>query len=344
MVLDQPQSESSTPKLMPLGDHLNELRGNLIWALAGVGVALIFTVIFGFRIVAWLQAPLLEAQYALGFSPQTVATDPSFGFMTVYVPVTLIGAIVLAFPWILFQIWRFVESGLYPNERKAAYILAPFSLVMTVLGVLFARYILLPVCVVFFLKFVTNYPPVEIGQPGTMISILTQGENATGFQANPPGNLQENGVLPSFPVLETDPVDATEGQVWINASDGRLKVQLGGRVQVMAMTTGGLVSPLPDLPRQVKFAAMMMLGVTLGFHLPVVMLVVGWTRLINPDFIARQRKYAIFACTISGAVLTPSDPMSMFVLGIPLYILFEFGLLLMRWADRSAAGEGPQDD
>jgi len=105
-------------KIMPLGDHLEELRRHLIYALIGVGAALVISVAFSFEIIAWLQSPLLEAQYALGFPPQTVATDATFGFMTVYLPVSLIAALVLAAPWIVYQLWRFVESGLYRHERR----------------------------------------------------------------------------------------------------------------------------------------------------------------------------------------------------------------------------------
>ena len=338
----------SYSKMMPLGDHLDELRRHIVYALIGVGVALIVAVVFSFEIIAWLQSPLLEAQYALGYTPQTVATDATFGFMTVYVPVSLIAAVILAGPWIVYQLWRFVESGLYPHEKKAAHLLAPFSAVMTVLAILFTRYALLPVCIVFFLKFAALYPEVEARQPGTMIRILTgekegAGSGERGAAGSGEGGAAGSGVeaggadaldLFQFPVVERDPTSPSEGEAWINRRDGRLKVWMGGRLHVMAVTTGKLVSPLPDLPKQVKFAAAMGLGVVLAFHLPLVMLVIGWTGLVDPDLVARQRKYAVFGSFALGALLTPADLMSMFILAVPLYGLFELGLVLMRWADR----------
>ncbi|MFW6336859.1 MAG: twin-arginine translocase subunit TatC [Phycisphaeraceae bacterium] len=333
----------SPSKMMPLGEHLEELRRHIVYALIGVGVALIVAVVFSFQIIAWLQSPLLEAQYALGYTPQTVATDATFGFMTVYVPVSLIAAVVLAGPWIVYQLWRFVESGLYPHEKKAAHLLAPFSAVMTVLAILFTRYALLPVCIVFFLKFAALYPEVETRQPGMMIRLLTgEAAGARSVEREEEGARSEQRGegeavaldLFQFPVVERDPNSPSEGEAWINRRDGRLKVWMGGRVHVMAVTTGRLVAPLPDLPKQVKFAAAMGLGVVIAFHLPLIMLVIGWTGLVDPDLVAKQRKYAVFGSFALGALLTPADLMSMFVLAVPLYGLFELGLALMRWADR----------
>ena len=329
----------SHSKMMPLGEHLEELRRHVVYGLIGVGVALIVAIVFSFEIIAWLQSPLLEAQYALGYTPQTVATDATFGFMTVYIPVSLIAALILAAPWVVYQLWRFVESGLYPHEKKAAHLLAPFSAVMTLLAILFTRYALLPVCIVFFLQFASLYPEVETRQPGTMIRMLTgEGKGARSEERGAGSGERSAGAAAAldlfrFPVVQRDPASPSEGEAWINQRDGRLKVWMGGRVHVMAVTTGKLVSPLPDLPKQVKFAAAMGLGVVIAFHLPVIMLVIGWTGLVDPDLVAKQRKYAVFGSFALGALLTPADLMSMFILAMPLYGLFELGLLMMRWAD-----------
>jgi len=229
---------------------------------------------------------------------------------------------------------------------------------MTLFAVLFARYILLPVCIVFFLKFASLYPEVQVQRPGMMISLLTGGGEGQAEPGEPGGEAEaptdegapRAGVAPPaaaespplrFPVIEADPRSPREGEAWINRRDGRLKVWMSGRLHVMAVTTGRLVSPLPDLPRQVKFAALVGLGVVVAFHLPVLMLVIGWTGLVDPGLVAKQRKYAVFGCFALGAVLTPADLMSMFVLAGPMYGLFEFGLLLMRWVDR---GPSEPDD
>jgi sec-independent protein translocase protein TatC len=69
----------------------------------------------------------------------------------------------------------------------------------------------------------------------------------------------------------------------------------------------------------------------LSFQLPLVMLVLGWTGVVPPSFVARYRRHCIFICFALGAVLTPStDVVSMMVMSLPLWGLFEFGLVLMR--------------
>ena len=62
--------------------------------------------------------------------PNTIVTSVTAGF-TVYIKVALISAAVIGAPWIVYQIWKFIEAGLYAHERKVVYILAPFSTIMT---------------------------------------------------------------------------------------------------------------------------------------------------------------------------------------------------------------------
>lgn len=314
---------------MTFGDHLEELRTRLIHALLGVAVVAIGTFAFGFRIVAWLARPYLEAQFALGYSPQLYAFDFSAGFST-YMKVSAIAAIVVAAPWVLYQAWKFVAAGLYQHERRAVHLLWPFSAVMTVLGVMFAYYILLPVSIVFFLNLSSMYPKLEIGRPNFMIRALV-GERAASVGATP--DVVE-ATFPRLPVLRTDPAVPAEGSLWINAPEGRLKAHFDGVTRTLATQPASMLTPYPDIARYVTSAAFIGLGVVLAFQLPVAMFVLGKMKLVDPRWIARYRKYALFICVIAAAVLTPADVLSMTLLFIPLYTLFEFGLLLMRWTYR----------
>jgi len=348
MPLDQPDADAAgrkrrKPSLhpddfrMPLGDHIEELRGRLIKALVGIGVAAVFTFYFGFQIIGWLVQPLVQAQHELGFPPQTYTFDPDAGFTGVYLKVSLIAALIFACPWVIWQLWQFVVSGLYEHERKAAYLLAPFSTIMTVLAVLFAYYILLPTCLAFFFSFATKYPEVEVGEPMFMLEVLGYSD---GRPDPTPGAATRPALLP---VLTADPPDPQEGAAWINAAEGQVKVFYADRPHVLNVAQNRLLSPLPSVTAFVSFAARMLLAITVAFQLPVVMLVMGWTGLFDPAIIARFRKFAVFGCVAAGAILTPQDLASMFILAVPLYGLFEFGLLLMRWADRMR-GSGEDDD
>lgn len=314
---------------MPLGDHLEELRVRLL--LAGIGVILagVVTFLYVYDLIGWLAQPLIQAQDAMGFPTQTLVTEPTAGFTSVILPVGIIAALLLASPWVIYQGWKFISVGLYHHERKAVYILTPFSTLMTTLAVLFSYYVLLPVSLMFFLQMATYYPTVELSKPNPVMSILLEayGKKATFNEA---GVSEEPSAPLIFPVYTEDPADAATGEVWFNRSEGKLKIDVGDSVRIVGMQSDRLISPLPALGHYVRFAAMMIFGVTLAFQIPVIMLVAGWTNLFDPRAIASLRKYALLIAFAAGALLTPADATSMFVLAIPLYLLFEVGLVMMK--------------
>lgn len=315
---------------MPLGDHLEELRRRIIYAGIGIVAAAAVTFYGVFDLIAWLAQPLLQAQDTMGFPTQTLVTDPTAGFASVVLPVALIGAVLLASPWVIYQIWKFISVGLYHHERRAVYVLTPFSTIMTALAVGFTYYILLPVSLLFFLQFASKFPKVELGTPNPVMSVLINSYGVSPGVSTPDVPAAEDIELPVFPVLDVDPIDPAEGSVWINQKVGKLKAVVNGQVRIVGLQSDRLISPLPQLGEYVRFASMMMFGVTVAFQLPVVMLVAGWTQLFDPRSVASLRKYALFAAFAAGAVLTPTDLLSMIVLAVPLYLLFEVGLLMMK--------------
>lgn len=311
---------------MSFGEHLEELRRRLILALVGVGLAMVGTFAFGGRLIAWLARPYLEAQAALGFSPQLYAFGFDAGFAT-WMKVALIAAMVLAGPWVLYQAWSFIVEGLYEHERRAVHLLWPMSAVMTILGVLFAYHVMLPVVAVFFLKTTTWYPPVEVGPPRGLMPYLVRRPAETPATADP-----DRREAMQLPVLGRDPDPLVDGSVWLDARDGRIKVYLGGAVRSLSLQPANMLTAMPSLDRFVTSVAIIMLGVVAAFQLPVIMLVLGWTGLFDPRAIAGVRRHAAFVLLVVAAVLTPADVLSMVLLFVPLYALFEIGLVLMRWS------------
>ncbi|WP_428386157.1 twin-arginine translocase subunit TatC [Mucisphaera sp.] len=332
MTLDQP-TESTSASEMSLGDHLEELRKRIMYSLVGTLIAAIGTFAFGFQLIAWLARPLLQAQEALGYPPQVYAFDPTVGFTSVYLRVSLIAAAIVASPWILFQLWRFVSVGLYAHERRVVHILAPFSTVMTLLGVAFTYYVLLPVCLIFFLGWASAYPPIEPGQRGFMLRVMLG-------EATETREVMEDAQASSplrIPVLREPPVEPVEGDIWIDARLGVVQAQIGGKTHSFLARQPTMLQPMPELGQFVGFAAFMGLGIVIAFQLPVAMLVMGWTGLVDPSWIAGFRKHAFLGVLVVSAILTPADLLSMVVLSVPLYGLFEFGLLLMRSVYREPA-------
>jgi sec-independent protein translocase protein TatC len=328
MPLDQPRSaiDQRTEDLrMSFADHLEELRSRLILAVIGVGLGVVIAAVFGFRLIGLLAQPLLQAQDALGYPPQTYTFDSTAGFFT-YMVVVLIAGLILAGPWVLYQAWQFVVSGLYTHERRAVHVLWPFSVVMTAAGLAFTYFVLLPVTMVFFFQFSTYYPEVSYGEPGFMMRILVDPPQRPAITADPDAQPLQ------LPVLAADPAQPRDGDLWLDAQ-GRTKLHLRGQTRVLAVLPTRLMSPMPQLGDYIRFAAFSALGIVIAFQLPLVMLVLGRTGLVDPNLFSKGRKYAIFICFAAAAILTPADLLSMFVLAVPLYGLFELGLILMRAAD-----------
>ncbi len=85
-----------------------------------------------------------------------------------------------------------------------------------------------------------------------------------------------------------------------------------------------------------KFAATTLLAMGLLFQVPVGIIAVTRAGVVTPRQLRRNRRYAVLACGLVAAVL-PGDAITMLLETAPLYLLFEFGVLLASFAERRAA-------
>lgn len=320
---------------MSIGDHIEELRRRLLLGLLGVAVVACFTLYFGKWIVLWLCQPLIMAQRAAGLAGQTYGFGPATPF-TVYLRVSLIGAVVLASPWVLYQLWRFIEVGLYRSERRVMLVLAPFSALMVVLGVLFMYYIMVPICLWFFITFAVSYPSAADVEPTWVFKLLS----ATQADAPPPPDLTTpvNAEQPFIlPQLTTDPPNPVNGQAWLKVPQNELRVAIDGHIRSVPLTTATIMAPLIEIGEYLSFVTWLTLGLVIAFQTPVIMTVAAWSGLTSAQTLARYRRYCIFACFVVGMIFTPSDGVSMLVMSLPLWGLYELGLLVMRFVGRREA-------
>jgi len=137
----------------PLIEHLAELRQRLIYSASAfiVGMVICFTVwnpIFDF-----LTHPLCSAMALKGHSDcGLILIKLQEGFF-VAISISLLGGLVLSFPFIAFQMWRFVAPGLYKSEKGAFLPFLIASPFMFFLGASFAYYVVTPLAFDFFLGF-----------------------------------------------------------------------------------------------------------------------------------------------------------------------------------------------
>ncbi|KIN64727.1 Twin arginine-targeting protein translocase TatC [Sulfitobacter noctilucicola] len=137
----------------PLIEHLAELRTRLIHSVIAfiIGMVICFTVwnpIFNF-----LTNPLCSAMAERGQEDcGLILIKLQEGFF-VAISISLLGGLVLGFPYISYQLWRFVAPGLYKNEKGAFLPFLIASPVMFFIGASFAFYVVTPLAFDFFLGF-----------------------------------------------------------------------------------------------------------------------------------------------------------------------------------------------
>jgi sec-independent protein translocase protein TatC len=161
----------------PLIEHLAELRTRLIHSVIAfiIGMIICFTVwnpIFNF-----LTHPLCSAMAERGQSDcGLILIKLQEGFF-VAISISLLGGLVLGFPYISYQLWRFVAPGLYKNEKGAFLPFLISSPLMFFLGASFAFYVVTPLAFDFFLGFQQAGSLVGEGgvQGGGIAAIAFQG-------------------------------------------------------------------------------------------------------------------------------------------------------------------------
>lgn len=95
--------------------------------------------------------------------------------------------------------------------------------------------------------------------------------------------------------------------------------------------TGRIFSWDPDGKEVINFYMTLMLGLALAFQIPIVMFILAKLNLVTPQKMASIRRYAMIIILIASAIITPStDPINMAIVAIPLYMLYEFGIIVAR--------------
>ena len=229
----------------PLLEHLIELRRRLLWCMAALAVAFFICLYFARDIFAVLVQPLLKAGQG-----KLIYTDIFEAFF-VQVKVALFAALMVSFPVLAIQLWRFVAPGLYAKEKNA---FLPFLLMTPVFfaaGASFAYFVAMPWALHFLLS----------------------------FQGNVGGIQQE---------------------------------------------------ALPGVGNYLTFVTRFLFGFGAAFLLPILLMILERAGIVTREQLAKSRRYAIVGAAAVAAVLTPPDAVSMLILMVPLYGLYEFAILAIR--------------
>jgi len=137
----QPAKDNVPEKDVELGlfEHLSELRARILSCVY---------VVFGMSILTWNLGTWIQETFTRPIQgvlrehpgDKLISTHPA-GFFMIYCEISVISAIIFTMPWILFQIWGFLEPALTRKERRYTLILVPFSIILFALGVALGYYI-----------------------------------------------------------------------------------------------------------------------------------------------------------------------------------------------------------
>ena len=237
---------------MSFWDHLEVLRGTLFRSVLYLCVFSALGLIFKQELFDIILAPAgrdfcIYRMLGWDFSMQLVNIEVSAQFF-VHLRASFAVGLVLSFPLIIYELWRFVAPALYPGEKKVIRLGFVLASLLFYLGVLVAYFIVLPVCLQFFI----NY--------------------------------------------SIDPEIANT-------------ITIGSYMSVFTSTV-------------------LLIGLT--FEFPTVALVLSRLGIVSPEMLRKGRKIAFVLVLALSAFITPADPVSMFVLAIPLYLLYEFSILLCK--------------
>ena len=91
------------------------------------------------------------------------------------------------------------------------------------------------------------------------------------------------------------------------------------------------VAVATDISRYLDFVMKLFLAFGFAFELPIAIVLMVWTGITTVEKLKSKRPYVVVGCFVAGMLLTPPDILSQTLLAIPMWILFELGLLAARW-------------
>jgi len=232
--------------------HLVELRSRLMKAV--VAVLLVFVCLFPWasKLYTLLAEPLLSK---LPKGGQMIATDVTTPFF-VPLKVALMAAFLIALPYILYQIWRFVAPGLYEHEKRLVWPLIIASTILFFCGMAFAYFVVFPIV----FGFITASAP-------TGVAVMT------------------------------------------------------------------------DIDKYLSFVLTMFMAFGMTFQVPVAVVLLVRMGFVTVKKLREIRPYMVVGAFVVGAIFTPPDVVSQSMLALPLWLLYEAGIVVAAWVGRKKVKE-----
>jgi sec-independent protein translocase protein TatC len=154
---NQPDSARKAPDeetggQMTFFEHLIELRKRIINSLVSIAVGAMIGWVAAPHFVNWITRPMIKALGDAHLDQKLVYTHPA-GYLNLLITLSIYLGLVLASPWILYQIWLFVAPALYKHERSAITGFLFSTVFLFLSGIAFGYFIMLPYILRFLISF-----------------------------------------------------------------------------------------------------------------------------------------------------------------------------------------------
>jgi sec-independent protein translocase protein TatC len=146
------ENEEFAEGRMSFLEHLDELRKRIINSAIGIAAGVIVTFFFHQRLYEFVFEP---TRRILAPGSKLIYNEPGEAF-SIHIQIALIAGVIVAAPYIMYQVWRFIAPGLYANEKRFAIPFVLLSSVGFVLGAAFNHYIAFPFMMAFFASFMSD--------------------------------------------------------------------------------------------------------------------------------------------------------------------------------------------
>ncbi|SFC56948.1 twin-arginine translocase subunit TatC [Tropicimonas isoalkanivorans] len=248
--MSDPTDDEIEDSSAPLIEHLAELRTRLIRSVLAFFIAMVLCFFVAEPILNFMVQPIADILRARGENPQLIFTAPQEKFF-VLIRISLIFGLALSFPYIGYQLWRFVAPGLYRSEKNAFLPFLVASPLLFLAGASFAHFVVTPLAMNFFIGFSDAIPTLAAILTGAEVPMDVQDQELRTIFL---GSVRESldltlkfilafGICFQLPVLLT-----LMGKAGLVSVDGLKHVRKYAIVGIL--TLAALVTP-PDVITQV---------------------------------------------------------------------------------------------
>ena len=99
------------------------------------------------------------------------------------------------------------------------------------------------------------------------------------------------------------------------------------------------VEPIITISRYMSMLSLMVFGFGIVFETPLILVLLGMLDIVNADSLAKHRQIVLVLIVIVGALLTPPDPLSQLGMAVPLYLMYEISIVIIRVLKRKPKEE-----